>query len=269
MGDLKNQPVITVEEVMKPNGAAMEFTRGDTKYEPGLAVQELAEPRIFRYYDVLMVISATVAVCSNLLALKVVSIGLLTFGGSVVFFPISYILGDVLTEVYGFKRARRVIWVAFGAMVFAAFMTWVVLMMPSAADGGSQAMSDHFQAVFSTTPRIIFASLLGFLVGDFVNTIVLAVLKVKDQGRQFWKRAVASTVIGQAADSIVFYPLAFAGTWSWDLLWTILITHYIIKVTLEVVLLPVTYRVVKYLKRTEGIDHYDTHTKFTPFGVEV
>ncbi len=220
-----------------------------------------------RYYDALTVLAATTAVCVNMLALKVTRIGGLTFGGAVVFFPITYILGDVLTEVYGFRRARRVIWMSFAAQLYAAVMSWAVLNMPPAPE--KLEIQRHYEAVFSATPRIFAASLVAFLVGDFVNAIILARRKVIDQGRAFWKRAILSTVAGQAADSIIFYPLAFAGIWSWDLVMRIMVTHYTLKVLIEVFGVPFVYRVVVFLKRAEGVDHYDRGTKFNPFGLSV
>lgn len=220
-----------------------------------------------RYYDILTVLAATTAVAVNFLALKVTRIGPLTFGGAVVFFPITYILGDVLTEVYGFRRARRVIWLSFGAQLFAAVMSWAVLAMPPAPD--RLAIHEHYLAVFSATPRIFAASLLAFLVGDFVNSVVMARRKVIDGGRAYWKRAILSTVAGQAADSLLFYPLAFAGNWSWPLIFTIMGTHYTLKVAIEVLGVPISYHVVVFLKRAEGVDHYDVATDFNPFGLGV
>jgi len=223
--------------------------------------------RELRYYDVLAVLAVTTAVCVNMLALKVTRVFGITFGGAVLFFPITYILGDVLTEVYGFRRARRVIWLSFAAQLFAAVMSWAVLAMPPASE--KLEIHQHYLAVFSATPRIFAASLTAFLVGDFVNSIILARLKVIDQGRAFWKRAILSTVAGQAADSLLFYPLAFAGVWSWPLIFTIMATHYTLKVGLEVVGVPLCYRVVTFLKRAEGVDHYDVATEFNPFGLSV
>ncbi len=220
-----------------------------------------------RYYDMLTVLATTVAVCTNMLVLKVTHIAGITFGAAVVFFPITYILGDVLTEVYGFRRARRVIWLSFGAMMFAAMMSWAVLAMPTAPQ--SVEMQKHYVAVFSSTPRIFAASLLAFLVGDFLNSIVMARQKVIDQGRAYWKRAILSTVIGQAADSLIFYPLAFAGVWSWDLIWRIMVAHYSLKVGIEVAGVPLSYRVVVFLKRAEGVDHYDRFDDLNPFGLSV
>ena len=221
----------------------------------------------FRYYDVLSVLAATVAVCTNMLVLKVTKIGPFTFGGAVVFFPITYILGDVLTEVYGFRRARRVIWLSFAAQLFAALMSWAVLAMPPAPE--RLEIQRHYEAVFSATPRIFAASLLAFVVGDFVNSIILARRKVIDQGRAYWKRAILSTVAGQAADSLIFYPLAFAGMWEWRLIGTIMITHYTLKVVIEILGVPLSWQTVVFLKRAEGVDYFDIDTTFNPFGLSV
>ncbi|HEX3600130.1 MAG TPA: queuosine precursor transporter [Lacipirellulaceae bacterium] len=225
----------------------------------------------FRYYDILSVVAATVAVCTNMLVLKVAHIetpwGPLTFGGAVVFFPITYILGDVLTEVYGFRRARRVIWLSFGAQLYAAAMSWAVLAMPP--DPNRLEIQHHYEAVFSATPRIFIVSLLAFLVGDFVNSIIMARRKVIDQGRAYWKRAILSTVFGQLADSLIFYPLAFAGIWSWDLIAHIGVTHYLLKVAIEILGVPLSYWLCTALKRAEGVDYYDTATEFNPFGLDV
>lgn len=238
------------------------------------ALAQLAEARLppeerleLHYYDALCVLAATTAVCVNMLVLKVTRVGPFTFGGAVVFFPITYILGDVLTEVYGFRRARRVIWLSFAAQLFAAVMSWAVLAMPPAPD--KLEIQRHYEAVFSATPRVFAASLAAFLVGDFVNSIILARQKVIDQGRAYWKRAILSTIAGQAADSIIFYPLAFVGIWSWSLIGTIMVTHYTLKVLIEVLGVPFSYAVVVFLKRAEGVDHYDRDTAFNPFGLRV
>jgi queuosine precursor transporter len=253
-----------VHEISESRPSSTQLREGERPNHP--------EDRLeLRYYDVLTVLGATTAVCVNMLALKVVRFqtpfGPLTFGGAVVFFPITYILGDVLTEVYGFRRARRVIWLSFGAQLFAAVMSWAVLAMPPAPD--KLAIHEHYEAVFRATPRIFAASLLAFLVGDFVNSIVMARRKVIDRGRAYWKRAILSTVAGQAADSLLFYPLAFAGVWSWPLIGTIMATHYALKVAIEVLGVPLSYRVVVFLKRAEGVDHYDVATDFNPFGLKV
>jgi uncharacterized integral membrane protein (TIGR00697 family) len=237
-----------------------------------IATHESPDARpAFRYYDILSVLAATVAVCTNMLVLKVASIetpfGQLKFGGAVVFFPITYILGDVLTEVYGFRRARRVIWLSFGAQLYAAAMSWAVLAMPPAPD--RLEIQHHYEAVFSATPRVFAASLLAFLVGDFVNSIIMARRKVIDQGRAYWKRAILSTVVGQLADSLIFYPLAFAGIWSWDLIARIGVTHYSLKVAIEVLGVPFSYWLCVVLKRAESVDYFDSSTSFNPFGIDI
>jgi uncharacterized integral membrane protein (TIGR00697 family) len=229
------------------------------------------DPASFHYYDVLCVLAATVAVCTNMLVLKIARIetpfGPLIFGGAVVFFPVTYILGDVLTEVYGFRRARRVIWLSFAAQLYAAAMSWAVLAMPP--DPARIEIQHHYEAVFKVVPQIFAASLLAFLVGDFVNSIILARLKVIDQGRAYWKRAILSTVFGQLADSLIFYPLAFSTVWSWDLIAKIGITHYVLKVAIEILGVPFSYWLCVALKRAEGVDYFDTGTAFNPFGLDV
>jgi uncharacterized integral membrane protein (TIGR00697 family) len=160
-----------------------------------------------------------------------------------------------------------VIWLSFGAQLFAAVMSWAVLAMPPAPE--RLAIHEHYVAVFSATPQIFAASLLAFLVGDFVNSIIMARRKVIDQGRAYWKRAILSTVAGQAADSLLFYPLAFAGILPWPLIGKIMLTHYTLKVAIEVAGVPLSYRVVVFLKRAEGVDHYDIATEFNPFGLSV
>jgi uncharacterized integral membrane protein (TIGR00697 family) len=225
---------------------------------------EIARP--LRYYDALVVLSATVAVCCNVLALKVTRVGPVTFGVAVVFFPIPYIVGGILTEVYGFRRARRGIWLSFGAMLLAALMSWVVLAVPPAPGDYSHQIDGHYQAVFGTTPRIFLASLFAFLVGDFLNSAVLARWKAIDGGRAVWKRVLVSAAVGQAVDSLLFYPLAFAGVWPWELIGTILATHYGLKVGIELAALPVTCKLAALLKRAEGPGSDDRQTTFNSFG---
>jgi queuosine precursor transporter len=231
------------------------------------------EPTSFRFYDILAVVAATVAVCTNMLVLKIARIetpfGTLIFGGAVVFFPVTYILGDVLTEVYGFRRARRVIWLSFGAQLYAAAMSWAVLAMPVDWEPKNVVMQRHYEAVFTVAPRIFAASLLAFLVGDFINSIILARRKVIDQGRAYWKRAILSTVCGQLADSLIFYPLAFSGIWSWNQIVHIGVTHYSLKVAIEILGVPFSYWLCVALKRAEGVDYFDTATDFNPFGIDV
>jgi uncharacterized integral membrane protein (TIGR00697 family) len=182
------------------------------------------------------------------------------------FFPISYVLGDVLTEVYGYARARRCIWVGFAALAFMALMAFVVVKMPPAQGWGGQAA---YEAVFSDLWRLALASITAFWLGEFVNSFVLARMKLLTQGRMLWTRTIGSTVFGQAVDSLIFYPLAFYGIWSNKQIITVMVTNWAMKVAWEAILTPVTYAVVGALKRHEGVDLFDEGTDFTPFKTAV
>jgi uncharacterized integral membrane protein (TIGR00697 family) len=228
--------------------------------------------RRFRYFDFVMAAFVTILLLSNVLGAGKVAtvdlpgIGDWPFGAGILFFPVSYVIGDVLTEVYGFQRARRCIWAGFVALLFMAFMSWVVVALPPAADWGGQAA---YEQVFGQVPRIVFASMVAFWAGEFANSVVLAKMKVWTQGRHLWSRTIGSTVVGQGVDSLIFYPLAFWGAagWTTDLVLTVMVTQWVLKVAWEVLLTPVTYAVVGFLKRREGFDVYDEKTEFTPFGI--
>ncbi|MCH8861512.1 MAG: queuosine precursor transporter [Proteobacteria bacterium] len=208
---------------------------------------------------------------SNLIgAAKISSIelpllGVFTFGAGVLFFPLSYVIGDVLTEVYGYARARRVVWAGFGAMIFMSFMSYVIVKLPAAEGWAGQGAYD---SVFGQTPRIVFASLIAFWAGELVNAYIMARMKVWTQGRYLWTRTIGSTIFGQGVDSIIFYPLAFMGVWSDEQLLAVLLSNFALKVAWEALLTPVTYRVVGFLKKAEQEDYYDTETDFTPFSVK-
>lgn len=222
-------------------------------------------PRQYRYYDVIVGAFVAILLCSNIIgAGKVTTIAGFTFSAGVLFFPLSYVFGDVLTEVYGYARSRRVVWAGFAALGFAAFMSWVVVQLPPGEGWGGQAAH---AAIFGQTPRIAVASLCGYFAGEFVNSYVLAKMKLWSRGRCLWMRTVGSTIVGEAVDSLVFYPLAFLGVWDTDLVLTVMVTNYGLKVAWEALLTPVTYRVVGALKRAEGEDYYDWDTDFTPFRV--
>lgn len=223
--------------------------------------------RLFKYYDLVMALFVTILLCSNLIgAAKVATVWGFTFGAGVLFFPISYIFNDVLTEVYGYARARKVVWAGFGAIVFASFMSWVVVALPPAESWHDQPA---YQAVFGQTPRIVFASLTAFFVGEFANSYVLAKMKVKTGGRHLWARTIGSTIVGEGIDSLVFYPLAFLYVWETSLVIQVMLSNYAIKVLWEALITPVTYKVVGFLKRAEQEDYFDTDTDFTPFSIEV
>jgi uncharacterized integral membrane protein (TIGR00697 family) len=228
--------------------------------------------RPFRYFDFVMAGFVAILLLSNVIGagkvatIKLPLIGDWPFGAGILFFPVSYVIGDVLTEVYGFARARRCIWAGFAALVFMVFMSWVVVALPPASDWKGQ---EAYEAVFGQVPRIVFASMAAFWAGEFANSVVLAKMKVWTEGRYLWTRTIGSTVVGQGVDSLIFYPLAFLGAagWTSDLMLKVLITQWVLKVSWEVLLTPVTYAVVGFLKRREGLDVYDERTEFTPFGV--
>jgi len=226
-----------------------------------------AQPRrAYKYYDMVMAAFVTVLLCSNLIgASKVCTLWGFTFGAGVLFFPISYIFGDILTEVYGYARARRVVWSGFGAMGFASVMSWAVLAFPPAAGWPHQ---DAFETVFGSTPRIVAASLVAYFCGEFCNSYVLAKMKLWTSGRLLWTRTIGSTIVGEGVDSLIFYPLAFLGVWETSLVLQVLASNYLLKVLWEVVNTPLTYRVVNFLKRAEHEDYFDRHTRFTPFTLE-
>ena len=234
-------------------------------YQQGDYMENAA--RSYKYYDLIMAVFVTVLLCSNLIGVtKVVTVGGLTFGGGNLFFPISYLFGDILTEVYGYARSRRVVWAGFGALIFAAFMSWVVINLPP-AEGytGQQAI----EQVFGSTPRIVAASMVAYFAGEFTNSFVLAKMKILTAGKHLWMRTIGSTICGEAVDTTIFYPLAFFGIWDIKLLVTVAVTNYILKVMWEVVATPFTYKIVAAIKRAESEDYYDHSTNFTPFSLKV
>lgn len=204
-----------------------------------------------------------VILCSNLIgASKIATLGGYSFGAGVLFFPISYIFGDVLTEVYGYAKARRVVWAGFGAMIFASFMSWCVLSLPPAEGWPHQAA---FETVFAATPRIVLGSLVAFFCGELCNSYVLAKMKIATKGRYLWTRTIGSTIVGEGVDTLIFYPIAFYGLWPNDLLVKVMISNYCIKVAWETVITPFTYLIVNALKKAEHEDYFDYQTNFSPF----
>ncbi len=224
----------------------------------------------YRYYDFVMAAFVAVLLCSNLVGpakitqIELPLLGALTFGAGVLFFPISYVFGDILTEVYGYARARRVIWTGFAALLFASLMATVVVALPPAPGWENQAA---YEIAFGSTWRIAAASLIAFLCGEFVNSFVLAKMKIATKGRWLWSRTIGSTIFGEAVDSALFYPLAFYGSGLIpnEMLPKVMLAQFVAKVAVEVLLTPVTYRVVAFLKRAEKEDYYDRRTNFNPF----
>lgn len=229
--------------------------------------------KTYKYYDFILAAFVCVLLCSNLIgAAKAAEmtlpwIGTVTFGAGVLFFPISYIFGDILTEVYGYGRDRRVVWAGFGALIFASFMSIVVLALPAASDPFNQGYQEHLNAVFGNTPRIMLASVLAFWCGSFSNSYVLAKMKIWTKGRMLWSRTIGSTMVGEAVDSGLFYVLAFYGIWPTHQVVAVAVAQYVLKTTWEIVMTPVTYRVVAFLKAKEHEDYYDRHTNFSPFKI--
>ena len=237
-------------------------------------------PQPPRYYELVMVAFVVILVCSNLIGpAKIAQVDLpftppwsdtavLVFGAGVLFFPISYVFGDILTEVYGYARSRRVIWAGFAALAFASFMAWVVVALPPAPFWKNQ---EAYEIAFGNAWRVALASMIAYFCGEFVNSFTLAKMKVLTQGRMLWTRTIGSTIVGEGVDSLLFYPLAFWGTGIIpdEALPKVMLAQFVAKVSVEVLFTPVTYALVGWLKRAEGIDHYDRDTKFTPFSLRV
>jgi queuosine precursor transporter len=226
--------------------------------------------RPLRYFDFVMAAFVTILLLSNVIGAGKVAvvnlpgIGDWPFGAGILFFPVGYVLGDVMTEVYGYARARRCIWSGFAALLFMAGMSFIVVALPPAPSWGGQAA---YEQVFGQVPRIVFASMTAFWAGEFANSYVMARMKVWTGGRMLWTRTIGSTLVGEGVDSLIFYPLAFWGAegWTGPLVLKVLVTQWVLKVSWEVILTPVTYAVVGFLKRREGIDVFDERTDFSPF----
>lgn len=221
----------------------------------------------------MMAAFVAVLLCSNLIGVhKVSSVNLpfygeYIYGAGVLFFPISYLFGDILTEVYGYARSRKVIWAGFGALIFASAMAFVVTSLP-AAKTMSPEQQTAINTIFGQVPRIVLASLSAFWIGEFVNSYVLAKLKLISAGKFLWVRTIGSTILGEIADSLIFYPVAFFGIWSNEQLISVMIGNYFIKVLWEVIATPFTYLIVGFLKKAENEDYYDKDTDFNPFSLE-
>jgi uncharacterized integral membrane protein (TIGR00697 family) len=225
-----------------------------------------------RYFDFIMVAFVVILLLSNIIGAGKVAnvelpvIGAYAFGAGILFFPLSYVIGDVLTEVYGYARARRCIWAGFAAMLFMALMATVVVALPPDASWTGQAA---YEAVFGQVPRIVFASIIAFWAGEFVNSYIMARMKIWTNGKHLWTRTIGSTLFGQGVDSLIFYPLAFWGVWDNNLVLLVMVTNWLLKVGWEALLTPVTYLVVGWLKRKEEMDVFDEGTAFTPFRTQV
>lgn len=218
--------------------------------------------RQFRYLDALMTAFVVVLLVANLVAQKLVRVGPVTTSGAVVLFPLTYIFGDIFTEVYGYAAARRAIWLGFFATALMYGVADVVIRLPAAPAFHQQAA---FEAVFGILPRIFAASLAGFWAGEFANSYVMAKMKLWTGGKKLWTRTVGSTVAGQAVDTAIFMTATFVGTLGARALLELVAVSYALKVGYEVVATPLTYVVVGWLKRAEGVDAFDRGTDFNPF----
>lgn len=229
--------------------------------------------RQYRYYDLIMAAFVCVLVCSNLIGpAKVTQIdapllGTLTFGAGVLFFPISFIFGDILTEVYGYAASRRVIWAGFAGLAFASVMAWMIVALPPAPFWQNQ---HEYEVAFGSTWRIALAGLVAFAVGEFVNSYIMAKMKIMAAGKRLWQRTITSTVFGEAVDTVLFVPLAFwnTGIIPNDKIPLVTGAQIIAKILVEVAFTPLVYWVVAFLKRAENVDYYDRYTDFNPFKLD-
>lgn len=230
----------------------------------------------YRYFDIIMALFVTVLLLSNLLSsAKLIDLGIsiaglrLAFDAGTLVFPISYIFGDILTEVYGYKRSRRVIWMGFFATLLMGFFVWLTGVLPGEADWSTRVGQPAFDNVLGGISGLIIASLAAYWLGEFANSYVLAKMKVATQGRRLWMRTIGSTLVGQAIDTVVFFIIATAlGVFPPDLFVTLAVTNYIFKVGIEVIFSPITWRVVQAVKNAEHEDYFDYQTNFNPFRLD-
>ena len=231
--------------------------------------------RSYRYYDLIVVAFVAVLLCSNLIGtgkvaqVNVPVFGTIVFGAGALFFPLSYLFGDILTEVYGYARDRRAVWCGFAALGFAAAVALLVLSLPAAPGAHNAHMQEGLQAVFGNTWRVVLGSIVAFFCGSLTNAFVLAKMKILTKGKHLWARTIGSTAVGELIDSSLFFFIAFYGIWPTEQLIAVTLSQYVLKTGWEVLATPLTYRVVAFLKRKENEDYYDRETNFTPFRVKV
>ena len=217
-----------------------------------------------KYYLYIAVAFVAILMISNTVAVKLIGIGSLVFTGAFLIFPISYIFGDILTEVYGYKATRKIIWAGLFTQILMVFCYWLVQVMPSANVWPNQ---NAYEMILGVVPRIVIASIIAFFAGEFCNSIVLSKMKILTSGRYLWMRTIGSTIVGQFVDSVLFTGLAFFGAVPLNVLIMMIVVQYVGKVIYEVILTPVTYIVVRKLKQAEGIDVYDRGISYNPFGL--
>ena len=216
----------------------------------------------FKYYSIISTLFVATLMISNVVATKLFSLGPLILAGGILIFPITYIFGDILTEVYGYSRSRRIIWTGFFSLIFMAFIFWIVGLLPPAPTWQNQ---DAYLLILGLVPRIVLASIIGYWAGEFTNSFVLAKMKLLTKGKHLWARTISSTIAGEGVDTALFVLIGFYGAVSGTILLVAILSSYIFKVAYEVAATPITYKIVGFLKKAEGIDHYDYNTKFSPF----
>jgi uncharacterized integral membrane protein (TIGR00697 family) len=218
----------------------------------------------FKYLEIVAGLFVAVLLISNIVSVKIVKVFYFTYDGGTIVFPLSYIFADILTEVYGYRTSRRVIWTGFGACVLMALVFTAVGRMEGAAEWDAQAA---YERILLYTPRIVLASLIAYFCGEFSNSIILAKMKILTRGRYLWTRTIGSTLVGEGVDTALFCVIAFYGAVSNSLLISIIVSNYIFKCSFEALATPVTYKVVGFLKRSERVDYYDVGTNFNPFAI--
>ena len=222
----------------------------------------MSEKESFKYYSIISTLFVATLMISNVVATKLFSLGPLIFTGGILIFPITYIFGDILTEVYGYSRSRRIIWTGFFSLIFMAFIFWIVGLLPPAPTWQNQ---DAYLLILGFVPRIVLASIIGYWAGEFTNSFVLAKMKLLTKGKHLWARTISSTIAGEGVDTALFVLIGFYGVISGAILLMAILSGYIFKVAYEAAATPITYKIVGFLKKAEGIDHYDYNTKFSPF----
>jgi queuosine precursor transporter len=220
------------------------------------------DARSFRYFDIIMAVFVAVLLISNLASTKILTLGPFTFDGGTLLFPLSYIFGDILTEVYGYQRARKVIWTGFGAALLMSVVLWVVQILPPAADWPNQ---QAYESLLGFVPRIVLASLVAYFAGAFSNAFLLSKLKIRTKGKYLWVRTIGSTIIGEGIDTTIFCLVAFYGLFPHDVLIAIIVSNYLFKTGVEVIFTPLTYKIVGFLKKHEQVDVYDKGISYNPF----
>lgn len=220
---------------------------------------------VYKHLDTITALFVAVLIISNIASTKILDFGFFTFDGGTLIFPVSYIFGDILTEVYGYKRSRKVIWLGFFCAALMSLVFWIVGSLPAAEGWINQ---DAYNKILGTTFRIVLASLIAYLLGEFSNSIILAKMKIFTKGKLLWARTIGSTVVGEFVDTAIFVLIAFYGVIPNSLLLTVLVSNYVFKTGIEVLFTPITYRITSWLKREESEDYFDTSTNFNPFKIE-